>query len=73
MRCSRRREAIEAADAAARAAQQAGLLLTGRLRVGYPAAGVFELPLLALRTFREFPSVGSRWWSRRPGRIWRRW
>ena len=53
------REAIEAADAAARAAQQAGLLLTGRLRVGYPAAGVFELPPLALRTFQErFPSVG---------------
>jgi DNA-binding transcriptional LysR family regulator len=53
------REAIEAADAAARAAQQAGLLITGRLRVGYPAAGVFELPPLALRTFQErFPSVG---------------
>jgi DNA-binding transcriptional LysR family regulator len=53
------REAIEAADAAARAAQRAGLLITGRLRVGYPAAGVFELPPLALRTFLErFPSVG---------------
>jgi DNA-binding transcriptional LysR family regulator len=53
------REAIEAADAAARAAQQASLLITGRLRVGYPAAGVFELPPLALRTFQErFPSVG---------------
>jgi DNA-binding transcriptional LysR family regulator len=53
------REAIEAADAAARAAQQAGLLITGRLRVGYPAAGVFELPPLALRTFQErFPTVG---------------
>jgi DNA-binding transcriptional LysR family regulator len=53
------REAIEAADAAARAAQQAGLTINGRLRVGYPAAGVFELPPLALRTFQErFPNVG---------------
>jgi DNA-binding transcriptional LysR family regulator len=53
------RETIEAADAAARAAQQAGLLVNGRLRVGYPAAGVFELPPLALRTFQErFPDVG---------------
>jgi DNA-binding transcriptional LysR family regulator len=53
------REAIEAADAAARAAQQAGLIINGRLRVGYPAAGVFELPPLALRTFQErFPDVG---------------
>src|SRR5829696_1674519 len=53
------REAIEAADAAARAAQQAGLTIDGRLRVGYPAAGVFELPPLALRTFQErFPHVG---------------
>jgi DNA-binding transcriptional LysR family regulator len=53
------RETIEAADAAARAAQQAGLLINGRLRVGYPAAGVFELPPLALRTFQErFPTVG---------------
>jgi DNA-binding transcriptional LysR family regulator len=53
------REAIEAADAAARAAQQASLMINGRLRVGYPAAGVFELPPLALRTFQErFPSVG---------------
>jgi DNA-binding transcriptional LysR family regulator len=53
------REAIEAADAAARAAQQASLAINGRLRVGYPAAGVFELPPLALRTFQErFPSVG---------------
>jgi DNA-binding transcriptional LysR family regulator len=53
------REAIEAADAAARAAQQAGLTINGRLRVGYPATGVFELPPLALRTFQErFPNVG---------------
>jgi DNA-binding transcriptional LysR family regulator len=53
------RETIEAADAAARAAQQAGLLVNGRLRVGYPAAGVFELPPLALRTFQErFPNIG---------------
>jgi DNA-binding transcriptional LysR family regulator len=53
------REAIEATDAAARAAQQAGLMINGRLRVGYPATGVFELPPLALRTFRErFPAVG---------------
>jgi DNA-binding transcriptional LysR family regulator len=53
------REAIEAADAAARAAQQAGLIVNGRLRVGYPAAGVFELPPLALRTFQErYPDVG---------------
>jgi DNA-binding transcriptional LysR family regulator len=52
------REAIEAADAAARAAQQASLMINGRLRVGYPAAGVFELPPRALRTFQErFPSV----------------
>jgi DNA-binding transcriptional LysR family regulator len=52
------REAIEAADAAARAAQQAGLTINGHLRVGYPAAGVFELPPLALRTFQErFPNV----------------
>src|SRR4029450_5011681 len=33
------RETIEAADAAARAAQQAGLLVHGRLRGGEPAAG----------------------------------
>src|SRR3982751_1764589 len=53
------RETIEAADAAARAAQQAGLLINGRPRGGYPAAGVFELPPLALRTFQErFPNVG---------------
>jgi DNA-binding transcriptional LysR family regulator len=53
------REAIEAADAAARAAQQASLTINGRLRVGYPAAGIFELPPLALRTFQErFPKVG---------------
>jgi DNA-binding transcriptional LysR family regulator len=53
------REAIEAADAAARAAQRAGLIVNGRLRVGYPAAGVFELPPLALRTFQErYPGVG---------------
>jgi DNA-binding transcriptional LysR family regulator len=53
------REAIEAADAAARAARQAGLATNGRLRVGYPATGVFELPPLALRTFQErFPGVG---------------
>jgi DNA-binding transcriptional LysR family regulator len=52
------REAIEAADAAARAAQQASLMINGCLRVGYPAAGVFELPPLALRTFQErFPNV----------------
>jgi DNA-binding transcriptional LysR family regulator len=53
------RETIEAADAAARAAPQAGLLINGRLRVGYPAAGVFELPPLTLRTYQErFPDVG---------------
>src|SRR5215203_126546 len=53
------REAIEAA-AAARAAQQASTTINGRLRVGYPAAGVFELPPLALRTFQErFPDVGT--------------
>ena len=53
------REAIEAADAAARAAQRASVAINGRLRVGYPAAGVFELPPLALRAFQErFPSVG---------------
>jgi DNA-binding transcriptional LysR family regulator len=53
------REAIDAADAAARAAQQVDLMINGRLRVGYPATGVFELPPLALRTFQErFPSVG---------------
>jgi DNA-binding transcriptional LysR family regulator len=54
------REAIEAADAAARAAQLASTTINGRLRVGYPAAGVFELPPLALRTFQErFPNVGT--------------
>jgi DNA-binding transcriptional LysR family regulator len=53
------REAIDAADAAARAAQQASLATNGRLRVGYPAAGIFELPPLALRTFQErFPNIG---------------
>ena len=53
------RHAIEAADAAARAAQQAGMAVSGRLRVGYPATGIFELPPLALRSFAErFPDVG---------------
>jgi DNA-binding transcriptional LysR family regulator len=53
------RQAIEAADAAARAAQQAGAAVRGRLRVGYPATGIFELPPLALRSFAErFPDVG---------------
>jgi DNA-binding transcriptional LysR family regulator len=53
------REAIEAADAAARAAQQASLMTDGRLRVGYPAMGMYELPPLGLRTFQErFPNVG---------------
>src|SRR5215212_1046346 len=48
------------ADAGARAAQQAGMTVNGRLRVGYPAAGVFELPPQALRTFQErFPQVGT--------------
>jgi DNA-binding transcriptional LysR family regulator len=47
------RHAIEAADAAARAAQQAGIAVSGRLRVGYPAAGIFDLPPLALRSFQE--------------------
>jgi DNA-binding transcriptional LysR family regulator len=47
------RQAIEAADAAARAAQQAGAAVSGRLRVGYPATGIFELPPLALRRFQE--------------------
>jgi DNA-binding transcriptional LysR family regulator len=47
------RHAIEAADAAARAAQQAGAALRGRLRIGYPATGMFELPPLAVRSFRE--------------------
>jgi DNA-binding transcriptional LysR family regulator len=53
------RDTIEAADAAARAAQQASLIVNGRLRVGYPATGICELPPLALRTFQErFPNVG---------------
>ena len=53
------RHAIEAADAAARAAQQASTAVRGRLRVGYPATGIFELPPLALRGFAErFPDVG---------------
>jgi DNA-binding transcriptional LysR family regulator len=53
------RHAIEAADAAARAAQQASTAVSGRLRVGYPATGIFELPPLALRSFAErFPDVG---------------
>jgi DNA-binding transcriptional LysR family regulator len=47
------RQAIEAADAAARAAQQAGTALSGRLRIGYPATGTCELPPLAVRRFRE--------------------
>ena len=52
------REAIEAVDVAARAAQQAGVAVNGSLRVGYPATGVFTLPPLALRTFQErFPDV----------------
>src|ERR671929_616841 len=46
------RHAIEAADAAARAAQQAGVAVSGRLRVGYPATGIFDLPPLALRSFQ---------------------
>jgi DNA-binding transcriptional LysR family regulator len=53
------REVIEAGQAAARAAQEAKLLVNGRLRVGYPAAGVFALPPVALQTFQErFPDVG---------------
>ena len=53
------RQAIEAADAAARAAQEASTAVSGRLRVGYPATGIFELPPLALRSFAErFPAVG---------------
>ena len=53
------RDAIEAADAAARAAHQASTMINSRLRVGYPATGIFELPPLALRTFKErFPNVG---------------
>jgi DNA-binding transcriptional LysR family regulator len=53
------RDAIEAADAAARAAQQASTAVRGRLRVGYPATGIFELPPVALRSFQErFPDVG---------------
>ena len=53
------RHAIEAADAAARAAQQASTAVSGRLRIGYPATGIFELPPLALRSFAErFPDVG---------------
>lgn len=53
------RETIEAADAAARAAQRASTAVSGRLRVGYPATGIFELPPLALRSFAErFPDVG---------------
>jgi DNA-binding transcriptional LysR family regulator len=52
------RVVIDAADAAARAAREAGVAINGRLRVGYPAAGLFELPPLALRTFQErFPHV----------------
>jgi DNA-binding transcriptional LysR family regulator len=53
------RHAIEAADAAARAAQQASAAVSGRLRIGYPATGMQELPPLAVRSFRErFPKVG---------------
>ena len=40
------RDAIEAADAAARAAQQAGTAVRGRLRVGYPATGIFDSALV---------------------------
>jgi DNA-binding transcriptional LysR family regulator len=35
------------------------MAVSGRLRVGYPATGIFELPPLALRSFAErFPDVG---------------
>jgi DNA-binding transcriptional LysR family regulator len=53
------REAIEAADDGARAAQQAGSKIKGRLHVGYPAGGISEMPPFALRVFHQrFPKVG---------------
>jgi DNA-binding transcriptional LysR family regulator len=52
------RWAIEAADDAARAAQQARRSPSGRLRLGYPATVVRELAPLAVRMFRQwFPEV----------------
>jgi DNA-binding transcriptional LysR family regulator len=52
------RWAIEAADEAARAAQQARQETSGRLRLGLPTMAVCDLAPVALRTFQEwFPEV----------------
>jgi DNA-binding transcriptional LysR family regulator len=52
------RHTLEAADAAVRAAQEAGKA-GGRLRVGLPATGGMDLAPAAVRSFRErFPHVG---------------
>jgi DNA-binding transcriptional LysR family regulator len=52
------RAAIEAAEGAARAAQSASLARSGRLRVGYPAAGLWALPGQALGAFgARFPAI----------------
>jgi DNA-binding transcriptional LysR family regulator len=51
------RYALQAADAAVRAAQEAGKA-GGHLRVGLPAAGGMELAPAAVRSFREkFPDI----------------
>jgi DNA-binding transcriptional LysR family regulator len=52
------RNAVEAVNAAVRAAQEAGKPAGSRLRIGLPAAGGMELAPTALRSFRErFPNV----------------
>jgi DNA-binding transcriptional LysR family regulator len=52
------RWAIEAADAAARAAQQARQETSGRLRLGLPTMVIRDVAPVALRTFQEwFPKV----------------
>jgi DNA-binding transcriptional LysR family regulator len=53
------RRTIEVAERAARAARAAGAGEAARLRVGYPAATLFELVPAALRTFAErCPDIG---------------
>jgi DNA-binding transcriptional LysR family regulator len=53
------RRTIEVADRAARAARAAGAGEAARLRIGYPAATMFELVPAALRTFaKRCPDVG---------------
>jgi DNA-binding transcriptional LysR family regulator len=53
------RRTLEVAERAARAARAAGAGAAARLRIGYPAATLFELVPTALRTLAErFPDVG---------------